>query len=525
MRTPKPNLGFWQLWNMSFGFFGIQIGFALQGANVSRIFQTLGADINDLPILWIAGPATGLLVQPIIGYLSDRTWGPLGRRRPYFLVGAIACSLALVAFPNVSALWMAAGLLWILDASLNVSMEPFRAFVGDKLNESQRVAGFAFQTMFIGVGSVLAALAPMLLTEVFGVANTAPEGQIPDSVRWAFYLGAGAILFAILWTVISSREYSPQELQAFDGTPIHTEASDEREAAPARFAFAWMAIGAAIIAAVVLLKLDNPLYILGGGLFLYGLVQALNKVWVGQSLIRGKSPLNHILADLAEMPLGMRRLAVVHFLSWFALFVMWIFSTPIVTGFHFGSSDTQSAAYNAGANWVGVMFATYNLVSAVYAFVLPGLCKRFGLANMHAFNLAAGGAGLISFLAIPKINDFSFEGLRLLDPSSWASGLASVDPSMFLLLLPMVGIGFAWASILTVPYSILCGVLPSHKFGIYMGLFNIFIVAPQLVVSTAMGAVGRNFYPTEPIVHAVIGGGFLLAAAIAALLLLNRKAE
>jgi maltose/moltooligosaccharide transporter len=471
----KPKLGFWQLWNISFGFFGIQVGFALQGANVSRIFQTLGASIDDLPILWIAGPVTGLLVQPIVGYLSDRTWTRLGRRRPYFLVGAILSTLALVLFPHAGALWVAAGLLWMLDASINVSMEPFRAFVGDMLGKDQRTAGYAFQTAFIGVGAVVASLAPIAITNWLDVANTAPEGVIPPSVRYAFYAGGVALFLAVLWTVLSTREYSPEELAA------EGETTDVAPYVPAGGLW-WMLAGAGLFGIIAWLGLDNPLYVLAGCLFAFGLAQLVNRRTASWGWLR------HILSDLHTMSPVMRRLALVQFFSWFALFIMWVYTTPIVTQHQFGATDVTSQAYNDGADWVGVLFAVYNGVAALYAFVLPAIARRFGRAATHLGSLAAGAAGFLSFLFIK-------------------------DPD--LLLLSMVGVGVAWCSILTMPYAILCDALPQNKLGVYMGLFNIFIVLPQLMVSTVMGTVSRTFFPDAPVYAMRIAAGFMLAAAAA----------
>lgn len=489
----KPLLGFFRLWNISFGFFGIQIGFALQGANMSRIFQTLGASIDDLPILWVAGPVTGLLVQPVIGYLSDRTWGPLGRRRPYFLAGAVLASLALVAMPHAPLLWVAAGLLWILDASINVSMEPFRAFVGDMLDERQRTKGYAFQTAFIGAGAVVASLTPAILTNLFGVDNIAPAGAIPDAVRYAFYGGAIAFLGAVLWTVLSTREYSPQQLADYGEEVDHVPA-EVVATPPTAFAITCILIGAANVMLVAWAGLDKPLYILGFGLAAFGLAQFYS-AW---RMRRRAAPtmLGQILGDLWTMPQTMRRLALIQFLSWFALFVMWIYATPVVTLYQFGSADPASEAFNDGADWVGVLFAVYNGVAALYAFVLPGLAARWGLTRLHLLNLAAGGLALASFALIR---------------------------SPELLLLPMVGIGMAWASILTVPYAILCGALPQAKLGIYMGLFNLFIVLPQLVVSAVMGSLSRHLYPDAPIASFLIAGGFMAAAGFASLRLTARS--
>ena len=334
----KPQLSFWQIWNMCFGFLGIQFGFALQNANVSRIFQTLGAEMDEIPVLWIAAPLTGLIVQPIVGYLSDRTWTGLGRRRPYFLVGAVLSTLALFVMPESPALWIAAGMLWVLDASINISMEPFRAFVGDQLPCRQRPTGYAMQSFFIGVGSVVASLLPFLLAHL-GVANTAGPGEVPDTVRYAFWFGGAVLLLAVGWTIVSTREYPPAQLQAWDEAPVLVRPPLDRGRL-ARHGIAWLAAGALLAAAVVGFGLDKQLYILAGLLAAYGLAQfALRH-------LRGDNPLASILGDLHHMPRVMRQLAVVQFFSWFALFAMWIYTTAAVTGVHFGSDDPTSAAYN-----------------------------------------------------------------------------------------------------------------------------------------------------------------------------------
>jgi maltose/moltooligosaccharide transporter len=389
--------------------------------------------------------------------------------------------------PNAPVLWIAAGLLWILDASINIAMEPFRAFVGDMLDERQRTKGYAFQTAFIGSGAVVASLTPAILTNLFGVDNTAPAGTIPDSVRYAFYGGAAAFLGAVLWTVLSTREYSPRQLAEYGDTVDHAPAPPDA-APPTAFAIACILLGAANVALVAWLGLDKPLYILGFGLAAFGAAQ----IYSAWRMRRRAAPsmLGQILSDLWAMPPTMRRLALIQFLSWFALFVMWIYATPVVTRYQFGSADPTTQAYNDGADWVGVLFAVYNGVAALYAFVLPGLAARLGLARLHLANLVLGGLALASFALIR---------------------------SPELLLLPMVGIGMAWASILTVPYAILCGVLPQAKLGIYMGLFNLFIVLPQLVVSAVMGTLSRHLYPDAPVVSFLIAGGFMVAAGLASL--------
>lgn len=478
----KPPLSFWQIWNMCFGFLGIQFGFALQNANVSRIFQTLGADMDALPGLWIAAPLTGLLVQPVIGYLSDRTWTGLGRRRPYFLAGALLASLALVLMPASPALWVAAGLLWVLDASINVSMEPFRAFVGDQLPMSQRAKGYAMQSFFIGIGSVTASLLPWLL-EKWGVTNTAGPGEVPDTVRYAFYTGAGVLLGAIAWTVLRTREYPPGQLAAFDqAAPLDRTLLDRTRAA--RFGLLWLLLGALGLAGVAWQDLPRELYLLGALLAAYG-VALLALTVVGRD-----SGFAQVMGDIYAMPLAMRRLAVVQFFSWFALFAMWIYTTATVTRVYYGSSDTASAAYNTGANWVGVLFAAYNGFAALAAIAIPWMARRFGLRGSHLLNLILGGIGLASIPFLPDAN--------------W-------------LLLSMVGIGIAWASILSLPYTLLSDSVPAAKMGVYMGIFNFFIVIPQLVAVATLGYILKHLFADDPAKILVLGGASMLVAGLCAL--------
>ena len=482
----KPTLSFWQIWNMCFGFLGIQFGFALQNANVSRIFQTLGASMDDIPMLWIAAPLTGLLVQPIVGYLSDRTWTGLGRRRPYFLIGAVLASLALFAFPNVPALWIAAGMLWILDASINISMEPFRAFVGDQLAPAQRPSGYAMQSFFIGVGSVVASMLPFLL-EKAGVANTAPDGQVPDTVRYAFYAGGVVLLAAISWTVLRTREYSPAELASFDDYQPETAAA-ATAAAPTKRNGLGMLLLVIGIAGVLLIRgngLDKQLYVLAGGIAVYGIALLL------AGIARSGGMFATIMHDLHTMPGTMRRLAVVQFFSWFAPVAMWIYTTAAVTEVHFGSTDTASAAYNEGANWVGVLFAAYNGFAALAAIVIPWMVRAIGLRFSHLVNSLLGGLGLLSMLWIR-------------------------DPQW--LLLSMVGVGFAWASILSLPYALLSDSLPAGKMGIYMGIFNFFIVIPQLVAASLLGFLLKTLLGGQPINALVIGGISMAVAGLCVLL-------
>ncbi|WP_341503333.1 MFS transporter [Gallaecimonas sp. GXIMD4217] len=482
--TTKPRLSFWQIWNMCFGFLGIQFGFALQNANVSRIFQTLGADMDEIPVLWIAAPLTGLIVQPIVGYLSDRTWTRLGRRRPYFLVGAVLTTLALFVMPHSPALWVAAGVLWIMDASINISMEPFRAFVGDQLPPKQRPLGYTLQSFFIGIGAVVASMLPWILTQ-FGVANTAEPGAIPDTVRYAFYAGGLVLLLAVGWTVLSTREYPPAQLAQFDDSldEADTQQPMDRHQAQ-RSGLGWLALG---LAGGVLnwhFQLDKQLYLLAAGLGLYG---ALLLVLAKRE---SRSMVGTIMADLYTMPLAMRRLAVVQFFSWFALFAMWIYTTAAVAQVHFGSTDTSSAAFNEGANWVGVLFAAYNGFAALAAMVIPLMVNRLGLRLSHLINVCLGGAGLLSFLVIR-------------------------DPDW--LLLSMLGVGFAWASILSLPYALLSDSVPAKKMGTYMGIFNFFIVIPQLLAATLLGFLLKSFFANQPIYALLIGGVSLILSGLCVL--------
>lgn len=480
--TPRPRQSFWGLWNLSFGFFGIQVGFALQNANVSRIFQSLGTGIDDLAFLWIAGPVTGLIVQPIIGYFSDRTWTSMGRRRPFFLAGAILASLALIAMPNSPVLWFAAAMLWILDASLNMAMEPFRAFVGDMVDDRQRTEGFAFQTMFIGAGAVAASLAPAILTQLFGISNVAPPGEIPASVRLAFYIGAAALLISVLWSVFSTREYSPEEMRRFTGASAET-AAREPLATPIN-GFWWVTFGAIVILIVAQFRLDKPVYIFGAALLGYGALQEYTR----RRSMRGQPAdfISRIVSDLLQMPPTMKRLALVQFCTWIALFILWIYTTPIVTQYSFGAHDAAGHAYNDGADWVGVMFAVYNAVAVVYAFALPRIAEKYGRQATHVGGLLAGALGFALMLLVR-------------------------DPLW--LLLPMLFIGIAWSSILTLPYAMLSSALPQAKLGVYMGLFNIFIVLPQLLVSSLMSTVMRLASPGEPIWLMGIAAAMLLLAA------------
>ena len=432
--SKKPQLSFWQIWNMSFGFLGIQFGFALQNANVSRIFETLGASKDELPILWLAAPITGLLVQPIIGYYSDRTWHKKwGRRRPFFAIGAILATIALFSMPNSTALWMAVIMLWLMDASINISMEPFRAFVGDMLPNSQRTSGFAMQSFFIGIGAVVASALPYLMTNWFGVSNIADDGGIPDAVKWSFYLGGIAYFSAVMWTVFNTEEYPPDDLEKLKAENAET-----------------------------------------------GVFTGLAESFMG----------------IFKMPKTMVQLSFVQFFSWFALFAMWIYTTSAVTSHVYGTSDTTSVLYNEGADWVGICFAVYNGVAALVAFLLPVVAKKLSRRITHLLALAIGGIGLLS------INFIS-------------------DPT--LLLVSMIGVGIAWASILSMPYAMLSSILPSNKMGYYMGVFNFFIVIPQIVAAGILGFLLKSFFGNDSIYALIIGGVSMFIAALLCLIVQDNE--
>ena len=488
---PRPELNFWQIWNMCFGFIGIQFGFALQTANVSRIFQTLGAEIDAIPILWIAGPITGLLVQPIIGYMSDRTWNRFGRRRPYFTIGAVAATACLFIMPHSPALWMAAGMLWIMDASFNIAMEPFRAFVGDMLPPKQRTQGFATQSFFIGVASVVASAMPWMLTNWLGMENTAPEGEIPSTVVYAFYFGGAVLVTTVMWTVFRTKEYTPEEIAAFNQYEKHNDnqadtSDDHKNYVAGGIGFAAVSIASTI--AIYSFELREELYILAGLAAMFGGLQLIAHML--QSKGRIHNAIYQITHDLFNMPRTMVQLAIVQFFSWFALFALWIYTTPAVTAFHYGTSDTTSAMYNKGADWVGIMFAAYNAFAALAAFFIPIMARRWGQKITHCINLMLGAAGYISMMLIK-------------------------DPSW--LWVSMIGIGFAWASILSLPYAMLSGALPSSKLGLYIGIFNFFIVIPQILAASVLGIAVSGLFDGQAIYALVLGGVFLIIAALATL--------
>lgn len=419
-------MSFAQIWNMSFGFLGIQFGWGLQMANMSAIYQYLGADPSQLAILWLAAPVTGLLVQPIVGYLSDRTWNRLGRRRPYFLTGAIFASLALIAMPNSPTLWMAAGLLWILDASVNVSMEPFRAFVADKLPESQHKVGYTTQSILIGFGAVVSSALPWIFTNLFGMTlESGPDAGIPLAVKISFYVGAGVFMAAVLWTIFTTDEYPPEDMEAFLKHKEETK----------------------------------------------GFLNGLKEVKHG----------------ILTMPKTMQQLAVVQFFTWLALFCMWIYFGVGIAGKIFGGIPGD-AAYGEGIAWGGLMFSVYNGVAFAVAFGLLALVSKVSAKNIHTSCLLIGGLGLISVMFI-------------------------TDPVY--LIASMIAVGIAWASILAMPYAILAGSLPSNKMGFYMGIFNFFIVIPQIVVALFLGSLFVQVSGGNELSPVFVGGISLVIAALA----------
>ncbi|HEY0379519.1 MAG TPA: MFS transporter [Pyrinomonadaceae bacterium] len=418
----KPRLSFWQIWNMSFGFLGIQFGWGLQLANMSPIYKYLNAEESTLPLLWLAGPITGLIIQPIIGSMSDRTWNRLGRRRPYFLAGAVLASVALFVMPNSSALWMAAGLLWILDASINITMEPFRAFVADKLPEEQRTLGFVMQSFFIGIGQTLANALPFLFTTL-GVVGVMASG-IPVSVEYSFKIGALVFLLAVLWTVFTTKEYPPEDMAAFE-------------------------------------RMKREHKGVGAGF-------------------------KEIFSSVAEMPKTMKQLAVVQFFTWFALPFMWQFFGIAIARHVFGAPNQDSPLFKEGTEWGGLCFAAYNVVCFVIAFLIPALAKATSRKTVHMIALICGGLGLISVYFIQN---------------KW------------MLFVSMAGVGVAWASILSMPYVILSTAIPARRMGVYMGVFNLFIVIPQVAMSFIVPGIFNNVLGGDPRNAVVMGGISMLVAA------------
>ncbi|MBS1803896.1 MAG: MFS transporter [Acidobacteria bacterium] len=422
----KPERSFWQIWNMSFGFLGIQFGWGLQMANMSAIYEYLGARADQIPILWLAAPLTGLIVQPLIGHASDHTWGRLGRRRPYFLTGAILSSLMLIFMPIASVLWMAAGMLWILDASINVSMEPFRAFVADILPEGQRTAGFAMQSLFIGLGASFSSALPYILTNFFHLQQKVGDTRaVPTVVRISFYVGAIAFMGAVLWTIVTTKEYPPPDMEEF------RRAKAEKTGLSAN--------------------------------------------------------VREILAAIREMPETMRRLGPVQLCTWLGLFCMWLYFPIAVAHNVFGAEDTSSPQYQAGVEWGGNCFAVYSIVCFIFSFALPGLARRLGRKHTHSICMLIGALGLMS---------------------------VAVIHNKWLLLLTMVGVGIAWASTLSMPYAVLAASIPPERTGVYMGIFNFFIVTPEILASLFFGWIMIHLLGNNRIYAIIAGGVFMMIAAL-----------
>lgn len=428
----KPTLSFWQIWNMSFGFLGIQFGFALQNANASRILQTFGADVHHLSWFWLVAPITGMIVQPIVGYFSDRTWNRLGRRRPYFLTGAILTSIALILMPNaphlanfIAPMFIGGGMLMIMDASINISMEPFRALVADKLPEEQHTLGFSMQTLLIGIGAVVGSWLPYILGNWFGVPTDATDkGLVPPNVVVSFYFGAFVLLSAIIWTVVSTKEYPPSFYQ------------EEDEAVKKKRGF--------------------------------------------------------------KIPKTMYQLLLVQFFSWFALFSMWVYTTPAIAQQFFGTTDANSPEYQQAGNWVGILFGIYNGISAIIALQLPKVARRIGKKATHAIALGIGGISFLSFAIIPNYN---------------------------LLILPMLGIGIAWGSILAMPYAMLAGSIPAKQMGVFMGLFNMSITIPQIVNGIFGGLILRYVFNDNPMHSILMAGVFMIIGGLCTFLVSEKAGK
>ena len=432
----KRKLGFWEIWNMSFGFLGIQMGFALQNGNASRILQFFGAEVHQLSWFWIVAPLMGLIVQPIVGHYSDNTWTRLGRRKPFFLVGAVLASIGLILMPQADiftavlpALWVGAGFLMIMDASFNIAMEPFRALVADNLRTEQRTLGFSVQSVLIGFGAVLGSVLPYVLTNWFDISNESVNDSVPLNLMLSFILGAAFLLIAILITIFTTKEYTPQELASFDKTKDAFEPEVKE------------------------VKLSD------------------------------------IFTDFKKMPQTMRQLSWVQFFSWFGLFGMWVFTTPAIAHHIYGLpiEETKSVAYNKAGDLVGILFGVYNLVAGIFAFALPVIAKRFGRKRTHAISLLIGGVSLIAIYFMPNEDYVAF---------------------------CMIGVGIAWASILAMPYAILAGSIPPLKMGVYMGIFNFFIVIPQIVNALIGGPMVKYLYNDNAIYAIVTSGVSLIIAAL-----------
>lgn len=466
----QPALPFWQVWNVSFGFLGVQLGFALQNANVSRVLSDLGADLHSLSLFWLAAPIMGLLIQPIVGAASDRTWNRLGRRRPFILGGAVAAAIGMLLMPNASlfvafiAPMLFGGLmLALMDGAFNVTMQPFRALVADMVPEQQRTLGYSVQALLINIGAVIGSILPFVLTNLIGLENTAPKGEVAPTVTWAFYIGAGALFFTVLWTVIRTKEYAPEEYYRYKGLTAVAPAEKK------------------------------------------SIAQRLGNFW------------NLFI----NMPKTMRQLAVVQFFSWFSLYIMWVYTTPAITQHVWGievkwfdpdylnSLDVIppeiAAAKGAAGDWVGIIFAAYSLFAALFSIVLTRIANRIGRKLTYSLSLLAGGLGYVSFLL--------FQNSEVVHVNLWLTQV-DVPQGALDLIIPMIGVGIAWAAILAMPYAILAGSLPADKTGVYMGIFNFTIAAPQIVSGLIAGQILKHVFHNEAIYILVLAGVCMIIGAI-----------
>ncbi|NMP16288.1 MULTISPECIES: MFS transporter [unclassified Thalassotalea] len=485
MNKEKPQLSFWQLWNVSFGFLGVQFGFALQNANVSRILSDLGADLHSLSLFWLVAPIMGLIVQPIVGAASDRTWNRVGRRKPYILAGAICAALGMILMPNASMVvaFMApmlfgALILAFMDASFNLSFQPFRSLVSDMVPAKQRNKGYSIQALLINIGAVIGSILPFVLTNVVGLENTAEVGQVAPSVTWAFYIGATVLLGSVLWTTFRTKEYEPKDYYAYRGEDHEAVAKEHAEKK--------------------------------------SIAERLVGFW----------------QLMKTMPDTMRQLAVVQFFSWFALFIMWVYSMPAITQYIWGveakwfdpaylesvGSVPQhiAAAKGAAGDWVGIIFAAYSLFAAVFSVVLSKLADKFGRKLVYSMSLMAGALGYFGFMAFDNPQPVMVD---LLITS------VEVPEAAVSLLLPMIGVGISWAAILAMPYAILAGSLPASKTGVYMGIFNFTIAAPQIVSGIFSGWILSSVFDNEAIYIIMLAGVSMVLASLSVFLVKEHDAE
>jgi maltose/moltooligosaccharide transporter len=468
----KPELSFWQIWNVSFGFLGVQMGFALQNANVSRVLSDLGADLHSLSLFWLAAPIMGLLVQPLVGAASDRTWNRFGRRRPFILGGAIAAALGMLLMPNapvfvslIAPMIFGGLMLALMDGAFNVSMQPFRSLVSDMLPNQQRTFGYAIQALLINIGAVLGSILPFLLTNVIGLDNTAEKGKVAETVIWAFYIGATVLLGSVLWTVIRTKEYTPDIYNQYHQVVVEKKSLEKSS--------------------------------------------VINKLQKFFQLVR-------------SMPVTMRQLAVVQFFSWFALFIMWVYTTPAITQSIWGLEakwfDSQylhsqdqipqeiAAAKGAAGDWVGILFAAYSLFAALFALVLTRLANRFSRKLIYSLSLLIGGLSYLSF--------FCFNNNEMTHVNLWFTQV-TIPLGALHLLLPMIGVGIAWAAILALPYAILANTLPADKTGVYMGIFNFTIAVPQIVSGLLAGQLLKYVFDNNAVYILMLAGVCMILGAVA----------